>query len=77
MSRGVATRGSVDGCNEVSPVLSVREFLDKCTQSLASEALECQPPEETDFKALAEEIGVSEDTVAQLTDICQYGSLQH
>ena len=72
MSRGVAARISVDGCNEISPLLSVKDFLETCRQSLSLESLECQPPEET-----ANEMGVSEETVAQVRAICQYRSHRH
>lgn len=63
---------SVDGCNEISPILSVREFFDKCRLSLNREALDCQPPdEEISFESLAAALGVQEETVRQLSDICQ------
>ncbi|XP_062516973.1 snRNA-activating protein complex subunit 3-like [Corticium candelabrum] len=74
MSRGVVT--SVDGCNEISPILSVREFFDKCRLSLNREALDCQPPdEEISFESLAAALGVQEETVRQLSDICHEDKL--
>jgi hypothetical protein len=62
--------------NEISPVLSVRDFLETCKQSVRPESLQCLRPAKTEFSALAQEMGVSEETVAQVSAICQYCS-QH
>jgi hypothetical protein len=61
--------------NEISPVLSVRDFLETCKQSVRPESLQCLRPAKTEFSALAQEMGVSEETVAQVSAICHEDQL--